>query len=226
MARARRGFARRYGISLFAPAHDLNAPVAMRLNLQDRGFGLRQSTLFGTHHRIPVVKPDAKIGTIGCWQLVPVGDVYGVAMPVRSCARQAEGEQSRQRNQKKEVASRHGVLPATIDDREGDWSRAIQPRVFADKTIAPSDYIFRRANSCALNLFADPYPLNLYGSIFYKIMGGAGQEITDISFSSDLPNSAEGSSYQNLAPQKFGFIILKIQSDLLTRGQTPHLHRS
>src|SRR5467141_1745196 len=93
------------------PAHDVYAAVAMRLNLQDRGFGLGQGALFGTHHGIPVVKPNAKIGTIGCWLLVPIGDVYGVAMPVRSCARKAEGEQSRQRNQKKEVASRHGVLP-------------------------------------------------------------------------------------------------------------------
>src|SRR5207302_1703082 len=125
---ARRGFACRHGIGLLVPVHDLNAAVAMRLNLQDRGFGLGQNVLFGTHHGIPVVKPDAKFGTIGCWPLVPVGDVDGVAMPVRSCARKAEGEQSRQRNQKKEVASRHGVLPAPIDDGGGDWSRAIQPK--------------------------------------------------------------------------------------------------
>jgi hypothetical protein len=33
----------------------------MWVNLQDRGFGLGQGALFGTHHGIPVVKPDAKI---------------------------------------------------------------------------------------------------------------------------------------------------------------------
>src|SRR6267143_1844336 len=128
IARARGGFACRHGIYLFVPAHDLYAAVAMWLNLQDGGFGLAQSALLGAHHGIPVVKPNAKIGTISRWLLVAVGSAYGVAMPVRSRARKAEGEQSRQRNQKKEVASRHGVLPAPIDDRGGDWSRAFQPK--------------------------------------------------------------------------------------------------
>jgi len=77
-------------------------------------------------------------------------------MPVRSCLVKPRRAEQTTKSEKKEVASRHGVLPAPIDDRGGDWSRAIQPRVSADKTIAPSDYIFRRANSCALNLFADP----------------------------------------------------------------------
>ncbi len=102
--------------------------VAVRVNLQDRGFGLGQSALFGTHHGILFVKPDAKIGAIGCWLFMSVGNAYGVVMPVRSRARKTEGEQSRQRNQKKEAASRHGVLPAPIDDRGAHWSRAIQPK--------------------------------------------------------------------------------------------------
>src|SRR6267154_727372 len=42
-------------------------------------------------------------------------------------------------------------------------------------------------------------------------MGGRGQQITDISFSSDLPNSAKDSSYQKLAAQESGFVILKLK---------------
>src|SRR5882762_4881027 len=112
-ARARRGFACRHGVGLFVPAHDLNAAVAMRLNLEDRGFGLSQDMLLGPRHGIPVVKTDAKIGAIGCWPSMAVGNAYGVVMPVRPCARKAQGEQSRKRNQEKEVASRHGVLPCS-----------------------------------------------------------------------------------------------------------------
>src|SRR6266403_1959138 len=43
-------------------------------------------------------------------------------------------------------------------------------------------------------------------------MGGRGQQITDISFSSDLPNSAKDSSYQKLAAQESGFVILKLKA--------------
>jgi len=57
-------------------------------------------------------------------------------------------------------------------------------------------------------------------------MRGRGQQITDISFSSHLPNSVEDSSYQKLAAQKSGFVILKLKGDLSTRDQTSHLHRS
>ncbi len=42
-------------------------------------------------------------------------------------------------------------------------------------------------------------------------MGGRGQQITDISFSSDLPNSAKDSSYQKLVAQESGFVILKLK---------------
>src|SRR5713226_196397 len=53
-----------------------------------------------------------------------------------------------------------------------------------------------------------PTPLNPYGSIFYKIRGREGWQIPDISSSSNLPNSPEDSSYQKLAAQKSGFVIL------------------
>jgi hypothetical protein len=58
---------------------------------------------------------------------VPAGNVYGMVMQARSRARKAQGKQCRHRNQKEEAASRHGVLPAAIDDATALWSRAIQP---------------------------------------------------------------------------------------------------
>jgi len=41
---------------------------------------------------------------------VGAGNVYRVVMPIRSRGRKAKREQSGKRNQKKEAASRHGVL--------------------------------------------------------------------------------------------------------------------
>src|SRR6202030_1150880 len=214
--RARRGFTCRHGIGLLLPAHDLDAAVAVRVNLQDRGFGLAQSALLGMHYGVPVVIAHAKIGTIGCGAPAPLGNDYGVAMPVRSCSRKAEGEQTRQRNQKKEVASRHGVLPASIDDTGCDWSRAIP--------LLPTASL--GALTPVLSIFLPTPPSKPLRVNLLQTIGGKGQQITDISFSSDLPSSAEDSSYQKLAAQKSVFVILKLKGDLPTRDQTSHLHRS
>src|SRR5258708_4681183 len=115
-------------------------------------------------------------------------------------------------------------------------------------TAPPFDSIFGVAKPFALNLFADPYPLNPYGSTFYEKGGWEGGAISPgislfptgtpisrlalwlapsvTSFSSNFPNSAEDSYCQKLAAPKSGFVILKPEGGLSNRDETLHFHRS
>ena len=56
-----------------------------------------------------------------------------------------------------------------IDERHGG-ERAVS----SHETVVQLDCTFDCANFFALNSFADPHPLNLYGSSFYKKVGGRG----------------------------------------------------
>jgi hypothetical protein len=68
------------------------------------------------------------------------------------------------------------------------------------KSAATRDSILDRANSFALNSFADPHPLNPYGSILCKNGGREGGSLLPgISFSSNLPNLPNDSSSQKVA---------------------------
>ncbi len=113
------------------------------------------------------------------------------------------------------------------------YKKSGERAVSSHETVVQLDCIFDCANSFALNSFADPHPLNLYGSIFYKKVGGRGgyplrrfirlhwerrppdrrfgQQIPDLSFPCNFPNSPDDSSCQKLAAQKSGFVILKLR---------------